>query len=342
MDLNAIRDEFGATHILRGSLTRDDDLIRVNIQLVDIGKSATIWADRLDGSIDDPLALEDELAQRIINRLAVNISPDEQTLLTRRHSSSPEALALYRQAFRLIMPPNDMERILAARHMFQRVVDMDPEFAGGCAGMSFSHSVTVLFFTAVEPDPELNMGIDFALKAIEIDPEFGMGYVTLAFAHAMSGRKDEALFNARRAIAVQPGDAITQVVFGLSHTLAGNSTGVVAALLEAMRLDPAEPRTPYRNLLATAYFMARDYSAAVKLLEENLSIGGPTGPHMDAFRAAAYAEMGRENEARAIIEGVIQSHAGFPVERWLARWHEDTEDLSRIMESLYRHGLPRK
>lgn len=175
MDLNAIRDELGATHILRGSLTRDDDLIRVNVQLVDIATISTIWADRIDGNIEDPLALQDVLAQRIVNQLAVNVSPEEQTLLKRRHTSSPEALALYRQAFRLIMPPNDMERILAARHMFQRVVDMDPEFAGGYAGKSFSHSVTVLFFKAEEPDAELNKGIGFALKAIEIDPEFGMG-----------------------------------------------------------------------------------------------------------------------------------------------------------------------
>jgi len=72
LDLSRIREEFGATPALRGSLERDDDLIRVNVQLVD--------------------------------------------------------------------------------------------------------SVTVLFFKATEPDPELEKGINFALKAIDIDPEFGMGY----------------------------------------------------------------------------------------------------------------------------------------------------------------------
>lgn len=164
----------------------------------------------------------------------------------------------------------------------------------------------------------------------------------MAFAYAMSGRKDEALFNARRALAVQPGDAFTQFVFGLSNTLAGNSTEAVSALREAIHLDPAEPRTPYRNVLATAYFMARDYSAAAKLLEENLSIGGPTGPHIEAYRAAAYAELGEEQNARDIIQGLVRTDPGFPVERWLGRWMEDTDELARIMENLYRHGLPRK
>ncbi len=109
-----------------------------------------------------------------------------------------------------------------------------------------------------------------------------------------------------------------------------------------MRLDPAEPRTPYRNVLATAYFAARDYSAATKMIEENFSAGGPSGPHMDAFLAAGYVDLGKESEARSILQELVRTYPGFPVAHWLARWQEDTEEVSRVMENLYRHGLPRK
>jgi hypothetical protein len=152
--------------------------------------SDVIWADRLDGKAQDLLGLQDVLAARIVKHLAVRVSSEEQTLLNQRHSSNPEALALYRQALVLLMPPNDMDRIITARHMFQRIIEIDPEFGGGYAGKGFSHSVTVLFFKSTEPDIELKKGINLALKAIETDPEFGMGYVTLAFAYAMSGRQE--------------------------------------------------------------------------------------------------------------------------------------------------------
>ncbi len=169
-----------------------------------------------------------------------------------------------------------------------------------------------------------------------------MGYVTLAFAYAMSGRRDEALFNARRAIAVQPGDAFTQFIYGLCLTLAGNPGEAITSLSEAIRLDPAETRTPYRNVLGIAHFIAGEYPTAAKLFEENLSNGGPPGPHMDAFRASAYAELGNENEARSIIRNLVQSYPEFPVESWLAKWHESADDPARIMETLHRLGLPRK
>jgi adenylate cyclase len=340
-NLDAIRHEFGATHALRGSLELRGDLIRVNVQLIDLARNTTIWADRLDGEVRDLLALQDVLAQRIVQHLAVAVTPEEDAQFRRRHASNPEALALYRQAFVLLIPPSDMERILTARNMFQRVIDMDPEFGGGYAGKGFSYSITVLFLKTANPQVELEQGINLALRAIEVDPGFGMGYVTLAFAYAMSDRRDEALFNARRAVAVQPGDAFTQFVYGMSLALAGNPLEALAPLSEAIRLDPAEPRTPYRNVLGIAHFVAGEYAAAAEQFEENLRIGGPTGPHMDAFRAAAYAELGNEEQARATIRSLVQSYPEFPVERWLGKWHAGSDRPARLMESLHRLGLPR-
>jgi adenylate cyclase len=341
-DLGTLRREYGATHALRGSLEHQGDLIRINVQLIDLDTNTTIWADRLDGKAQDLLGMQDILAERIVKYLAVQISPEEHALLKRHYTDNPEALALYRQALVLLMPPNDMDRIVTARHMFQRVIEIDPEFGGGYAGKGFSHSVTVLFFKTNDPGIELNKGINLALKAIETDPEFGMGYVTLAFAYAMSGRQDEALSNARRAIAVQPGDAFTQFVYGLSLTLSGNPNEAMIPLSEAIRLDPAEPRTPYLNVLGITYYSTEEYSTAAEVFENNLRVGGPTGPHMDILRASTYAELGQEKKAKSIISDLIQSYPKFPYKNWLAKWVQSGDDLSKLMRNLYRLGLPQE
>jgi len=341
VDLGTIGSQFGATHALRGSLERDGERIRINVQLIDIKTNATIWADRFDGKVTEPLALQDALADRIVRFFAVEVSPDERALLERRHTNSPDAFALYRQALVLIMPPSDTDRIVTARHMFQRVIDLDPTFAGGYAGMGFSHAVTALFSKTGGPYPALEQAKNMALKAIEVDPQFGMGYVTLALAHALSGRTDEALLNAKQAIAVQPGDGFTQFVYGLCLTLSGRPAEAVSPLSEAVRLDPVEPRTPYRNVLGIAHYAIGEYEAAAELFDDSLRIGGPTGPHMDAFRAAADAALGKDNEAQSIIRELVLKDPEYPVKHWLAKWLGNTDDLTRTMEALYQHGLPR-
>ena len=340
-DLSRLKREFGATHALRGSLEHEHDQIRVNVQLIDIDKGTTIWAERLDSEVKNLLDLQDVLSERIIKHLTIHTSPTERARLERHHSSNPEALALYRQALVLLMPPNDTERIITARHMFQRVIELDPEFAGGYAGLGFTHTVTVLFLKTGEPGVELDKGIGLALKAIETDPDFGMGYATLAFAYVMSGRQDEALSSARRAIEVQPGDAFTQFVYGLSLGHSGFSSEAISPLSEALRLDPAEPRTPYRNVLGIAYYATGEYARAIELFDKNLQMGGPTGPHMDMFRASAYAELGQEAMAKSVISGLVESHPDFPFAKWLARWIKNRNERERLMENLHRQGLPR-
>ena len=160
--------------------------------------------------------------------------------------------------------------------------------------------------------------------------------------YVMSGRKDEALFNARRAIDIQPGHAFTQFVYGLCLTLSGNPHEAVAPLTEAIRLDPAEPRTPYRNVLGIAQYLNGEYSTAARIFEDNLRNGGPSGPHMDIFRASTYAELGNTKKAESIILDLLKSYPEFPVVGWLATWLESSGDQLKIMENLYGLGLSRK
>lgn len=337
--LDAIKREFGATHALRGSLELDGENVRVNVQLVEIGSSTTIWADVLDSKIEDPLVMQDLLVERVVKHLAVQVSPQERSQFKRHHSGNPEALALYRQGLILLMPPNEMNRVLTARQMFQRVIEIDPAFGGGYAGKGFSHAVTVLFLKTGNPGSELETAIRFSLQAIETDPGFGMGYVNLAFAYAMSGRQKEALFNARRAITVQPGDAFTQFVYGLCLALSGKPREAMIPMSEAIRLDPAEPRTPYRNALSITHYVVGEYAAAVRLLDENLEKGGPTGPHMEVFRAASYARLGQEDKAHSILQELDRTKSEFPMKKWLARWHLSVDDLSETVSTLNQLGF---
>jgi len=336
-----IKNKFGATHILRGSLEQIGNSIRVNVQLIDTATGTNIWADRLSGTTKDLLTLQDKLALNIANTLSIQIEPEEQKRLLRDHTDSADALTLYRQALILLMPPNDTERILTARQMFQRVIELDPEFAGGYAGKSFSHTVSVHFLKTTDPDSELSIAKALAEQAIKKDPEFAMGYATLSAAYAHSGQLEQALEYANRAIAVQPGDAFVQFIFGFNLALFGRSYEAITPLEEALRLDPAEPRTPYLNVLGIAHYINGNYLNAVESFERNLKRHGPSGPHMEVFRAAAYAELGEEQKAKAIINEMNQAYPNYSPEKWLAKWHNSDASLARTMNHLYRLGLPR-
>jgi adenylate cyclase len=339
ISFQTMRQTYGATHILRGVIEQDDDSVLVNVQLIDTGNGETLWAERLVDSSGEFQSLEDRLALRIVDELSVQIQPGEQDWVSSSRSTNLEALVLYRQALILLIPPNDIARIKTARTLFQRARELDPEFAGGYAGESFSHAITLLFLNAAKPGQELVQALQLAEKAIAIDPDFGMGYATLSFAQIFTGKLDEGMTNARQAVLVQPGDAFAQFILGLNLTISDRPEDAIPSLQEAIRLDPLETRTPYLNVLGLTYYAAGQYQKAVDSMESNNRRGGPRGPHMDVFLATAYAQLGGEAEARVLIEKLMQSHPEFPVEAWVAKWVKRADRLELTLGSLEELGM---
>lgn len=338
--IDTVSHEYGVTHVLRGSVEIEGNKVRANVSLIETSTAAIVWADHLDGTLDNMLSLEDEVAEQVATELEIRIGPEERKYFLRSHTRDSESLLLFRQALVLIMPPNDMTRILTARQLFRRAIQFDQEFAGGYAGESFTHSISVIFLKATEPRKSLEKAISLATKAIETDPNFGMGYATLALAYTLSGKSEEGLTNAKRAVAIQPGDAFGQWLYGVNLILAREPDKAIVPLTQALRLDPVEPRTPYRNLLSIAYYATGEYTASSEILEENLKRNGPSGPHMDVFRAAAFAQLGQEREAQEVIEDIRLSYPGFPVEKWLTQFLGSGDSFSRTMGNLHRLGLP--
>jgi tetratricopeptide (TPR) repeat protein len=224
--------------------------------------------------------------------------------------------------------------------LFQRVSEIDPNFAGGLAGESMSYSLEVIFLQSADPTTDLELAVTLAKMAVEIDDDLGMGYASLGFAFTLSGNFEEGLSYARRAVAVQPGDSYSRWMYGVVLVLSGDTGRAIEHLTEALRLDPAEPRTPYLNVLGIAHYVAGDYAAAIDVLERNLERGGPTGPHMDLFRAGAYVELGQDDDARAVIDTMRLSFPEFPHEAWLSRWL-DSDSPHEMLNNLYSAGLPK-
>ena len=83
----------------------------------------------------------------------------------------------------------------------------------------------------------------------------------------------------------------------------------------------------------------RNYNDAARLFNENQLIGGPKGPHMDVFRAIAYAEIGELDRARAIVEDLNVKAPSYPVKRWIATWVRDEDLLTQSMQTLFSLGL---
>jgi Tfp pilus assembly protein PilF len=259
---------------------------------------------------------------------------------TQKYSQGSEAEILFRQAFALLMPPGDESRLAASRNLFQRVIELDSAFAGGYVGKSITFSFQVIFIKSESPADDLRQALTLAESAVDIDPENPLSYSALAFAQSLVQDSANALANVRRVLAIHPHQANSNTIASIALIVSDEPSKAIEFLTEALRLNPDEPRTPILNLLGVAQYVVGDFSSAVKSIEKNLASGGPTGPHMDVFLAAAYAQMGQNFKAQAVIEKLQRTNPDFPAEKWLGNFIKSEAELQATMSKLDSLGFP--
>src|SRR5215213_4145589 len=90
--------ELGVSAVLEGSVRKDGNRVRVNVQLINAANDEHLWAEDYDRDLTDVFAIQTDLAQKIAGELRAKLSPSEKEQITRKPTESGEAYLAFVQA----------------------------------------------------------------------------------------------------------------------------------------------------------------------------------------------------------------------------------------------------
>jgi len=64
--------------VIEGSLRRDDDSVRVTIQLIDVADGFNVWSETYSHRLDDILALQTDIAGSVVDALELDVATLDQ------------------------------------------------------------------------------------------------------------------------------------------------------------------------------------------------------------------------------------------------------------------------
>src|SRR5438874_1962727 len=128
-NLREIGKALGVSNILEGSVRRSGNRVRVNVQLIDANTDEHVWANDYDRDVTDVFAIQSDLAREIANALQAKLSPAEKSQMTRKPTENPEAYLAFVQAHDLSCSYEDPAKLKQSEQLYQRAVDLDPNFA---------------------------------------------------------------------------------------------------------------------------------------------------------------------------------------------------------------------
>src|SRR4030095_3760819 len=121
--------QLGVSNILEGSVRRSGNKVRVNVQLIDANTDEHIWASDYDRDITDVFAIQSDLAQKIAEALQAKLSPGEKSQMTQKPTENPEAYLAFVKGHDISCSYEDPAKLRQSEQLYQRAIDLDPNFA---------------------------------------------------------------------------------------------------------------------------------------------------------------------------------------------------------------------
>ena len=268
-NLREIGKALGVSNILEGSVRRSGNKVRVNVQLIDANTDEHIWANDYDGDVTDVFALQSDLAREIANALQAKLSPAEKSQMTRKPTENGEAYLAFVQAHDLSCAMEDLTKLKQSEQLYQRAIELDPNFALALARYSQLESWMVRTHDA--SSDHRGKARTLAERALQLQPELPEARLALGFSYYYGANNYEAALKefeiAKRGL---PNEPEVYLAIGAIQRRQGKWAESTANLEKAARLNPKDT-WPLHNL-ALNYQMQRDFDAANKTVDRALQI----------------------------------------------------------------------
>ena len=236
--------------VITGDVLESDGDVRVNVKLVDANNGAIQWSESYDDKLSGILKLQSQIAQSVAKQLKGVLGVEESASLSKAETNSAEAYELYLQG-RKLWDQRTKESFEGAIELFNQAIALDENFALAYVGIA-DVRLMESFYSISYPKVSAEKAREATEKALEINPNQGealanLAMITMSFDYDLikaeelflraikinpnhpitftwggvcahiSGRYEEGLRRANRAIEVDPSNAIS--IHGVSHSL---------------------------------------------------------------------------------------------------------------------------
>ncbi len=365
--LDRLQREFDLDYLLRGSVRRSPESIRMSAQLLDLRDKSVLWSEVYDRKSSDLHGVQDEVARRVSESLVLEVLPGE-VVGSRKYARSSAAYDAYLKGrfFWHKMTPDATRNSMA---YFNEALTIDPEFAAAYAGLADCYAqMGSIRLGMLKPFAALAKARTYLQRAMELD-------CTMAEAHCTSGlikiwyefdwaggeqefrvalsldpgqvtallwqslylcamrRHDEAIASMQRARDSEPLSPVVNMYLGLVQGNAGQYDLGLRQLNQAIELDPHN----YRSYMFLGKMLneIERFEDAIVAFQKALSIN-PDNLEALAFMGGAMAAKGNRRGALKVMERVIAAESRTSPAILVAYIHAKLGDASQMFDWLRR------
>jgi TolB-like protein/class 3 adenylate cyclase len=346
-DVRQVGRDLGVRYVVKGSIRRHGENLRITAELADTSTGNQLWADRYDQDRLHSFAVQDAITRTIVATIMGRVRDQDRKRALHKTKSELAAYDLLLRG-RHCLEQWSKEEIIEARRLFEQAAALDPDDSAAYADLADTYLVEYQSDWSEAPDAAAERAFELARKAVALDDTDTKARRALACAYVVA-RADIQMANLQLAAAISfnLNEYYNFCVKSWLATLAGDADGGISCATEAMRLNPFSHDGCLETQFMAAY-CAHRYEEALAAIARM----GALRPAITAGLAACYAQMGRGPEAHQamsdfLIEAAktITRYPGEDRNTWRAYWarmypFQQPADFEHLLDGFRKAGLP--
>jgi len=292
IDPQAVGRELNVRAVLMGRVRQMGDRLNIQVDLIDASTGAQLWGEEYERKASDVLAVKQDIAREITEKLRLRLSGEEQKQLVRRDTTNAEAYQLYLKG-RYFWNKRTADGLKKAIEQFQQAIERDPNYALAYAGLADCYLVLEQY-TGAPASETLPKAKAAAERALQIDDSLAEAHTSLASFYHQSWQWEESEREFKRAISLNPNYPTAHHWYQTYLRTRGRLDEALAEIKRAQELDPLSPI--FEVNIATVYINRGDLDAAMKHARQLVELN-PNYPLAHEPLGRVYLKQHRYEEA---------------------------------------------
>jgi len=337
-----IAEDLGVRYVLEGSVQKSGERVRVTAQLIDALNGYHLWSDKYDRKMVELFELQDEITQKIVVSLQVELTHGEQARAYAKTTNNLEAWSHGVRGNDLLDKFNKEDNIKAREHL-EVAIRLDPGYVLAYVWLGATHTVAAAYGWSASPAESFKRVEELGRKAMALDDKSASVHIMLAVNYLFQRHHDRAIAAGKLAISLDPNFSIGHAHLAQIMFFAGHFEEAIALTEKAMRLSPYYPAF-YLSPLARSYSFRGQFKEAIATSDQ-LYGRSRSGDYPEDWAlvhlAGIYEASGRKDEARVFMAQALRVNPGLS-SAFLKKTQpfKNPAHLQRELETLIGAGLP--
>jgi serine/threonine-protein kinase len=298
-DIKEIGQKLAVEAVLEGSIQIAGDRLRVNAQLINVNNGYHIWSEKYDRGVEDVFAVQDDIAQKIVEALKIKMLGEREAQVVKRHTENREAYDLYMQGVYLLSR-RGKKNLEKAVEFFQEATKKDANYALAYAQIAETYA-TIGDSDYLPPREAFPKAREAVERALEIDSSIAEAHTALAeVKYIYDWDRESAEKEFKRAISLNPNYAIAHKEYAEYLMSSGRFDEAQRALNKAKELDPLS--LPILSMAAKAQDYSGRYDQAIEQCKRVLEMD----PNFELARFYLHIALLNKHLAKGMYEDALE------------------------------------